>query len=148
MPPPYGRCVTVDPGVRTADVLVSDVMARLLVTVSPGESLYAAWELLSRGDIHHLPVVSAERCVAVVDDRLVAAAIANPLVTRRRTVAEVMPQRVHCVLPDTDVRRVAEIMRLEHATAVPVVDEHLRLVGLVTDRDVVSAVAKYGLGRG
>jgi CBS domain-containing protein len=28
------------------------------------------------------------------------------------------------------------------------VDEHLRLLGLVTDRDVVAAVARYGLGNG
>ena len=135
--------------VTTAEVrepLVSDVMTRLLVTVGPEESLVAAWELLSRGEIHHLPVVSHGRCVAVVDDRLVAASIANPLVTRRRRVADVMPQRVHCVLPDTTVRRVAEIMRIEAATAVPVVDRRMTLLGLVTDRDVVRAVAERGLG--
>jgi CBS-domain-containing membrane protein len=130
---------------RAGPLLVDDVMTRLLVTVGPDESLLAAWELLNRGDIHHLPVVSGERCVAVVDDRLVAAAIASPLVTRRRRVADVMPQRVHCVLPDTPVQRAAEIMRLERATAVPVVDERLRLLGLVTDRDVVAAVARHGL---
>jgi CBS domain-containing protein len=130
---------------RRGDVVVSDVMTRLLVTVRPDESLFAAWELLSRGDIHHLPVVSAGRCVAVVDDRMVAGAIASPLVTRRRTVAEVMPQRVHCVLPSTPLRRVAGIMRLEGTTAVPVVDEHRRLLGLVTDRDLVAAVADHGV---
>jgi len=133
--------------VATGELLVSDVMTRLLVTVRPDESLLSAWELLSRGDIHHLPVVSGERCVSVVDDRIVGAAIANPLLSRRRRVADVMPQRVHCVLADTPLRRVAEIMRLESATAVPVVDQHLRLLGLVTDRDVVGAVAVHGVAR-
>ncbi len=144
---PYGRPVSTTPLDQAVDdeVLVADVMARLLVTVSPDESLYAAWELLSRGEIHHLPVVSGERCVGVVDDRVVAAALATPVVTRRRRIADVMSQRVHCVLPDTPLRRVAEIMRMERATAVPVVDEHLRLLGLVTDRDVVAAVAARGL---
>ena len=128
------------------ELLASDVMSRLLVTVRPDESLLAAWELLSRGEIHHLPVVSGERCVSVVDDRIVAAAVANPLVTRRRRIAEVMPKRVHCVLPDTPLRRIAEILRVERATAVPVVDEHMRLLGIVTDRDVVYAVAERGVG--
>lgn len=127
------------------EVVAADVMSRLLVTVRSDESLLAAWELLSRGDIHHLPVVEDERCIAILDDRVVAAAIASPLVTRRRRVSEVMPQRVHCVLPDTPLRRIAEIMRMERATAVPVVDEHLRLLGLVTDRDLVYAVADRGL---
>lgn len=131
-----------------AEVLASEVMTRLLVTVGPEESLLAAWELLSRGDIHHLPVVNGgRRCISVLDDRAVAAAITNPLVSRRRRVSDVMPGRVHCVLPDTPVRRIAEIMRLESATAVPIVDEHLRLLGLVTERDVVYAVAERGLAR-
>jgi CBS domain-containing protein len=127
---------------RTAEPLVADVMSRTLVTVTPTESLLAAWELMARGDIHHLPVVAGGRCVSVVDDRLVAGALANPLARPRRRVADVMPARVHCVLPDTTVRRAAEIMADERTTAVPVVDEHMRLVGLVTDRDVVAAVAR------
>jgi len=131
--------------VLPGEVVAADVMSRLLVTIRPDESLLAAWELLSRGDIHHLPVVAGERCVAVVDDRTVAAAIASPLVTRRRRVSEVMPQRVHCVLPDTALRRIAGIMRMERSTAVPIVDERLRLLGLVTDRDLVYAVADRGL---
>ncbi|HWL37994.1 MAG TPA: CBS domain-containing protein [Frankiaceae bacterium] len=126
--------------------LVSSVMTRLLVTVGPDESVYAAWDLLSRGRIHHLPVVVQGRCVAVVEDRAVAAAIAGPIASGRHRVADVMPSRVHCVLPDTPVRRVAEIMALEETTAVPVVDEHMELLGLVTHRDVVRAVATHGLG--
>ena len=121
---------------------VADVMAVRLVTVAPTDSLLAAWELMARGDIHHLPVVSASgRCLSVVDDRLVAGSLANLLDRPRRRVADVMPPRVHCVLPDTPLRRAAEIMHTERVTAVPVVDEHLALVGLVTDRDVVAAVA-------
>lgn len=130
----------------TRQPLASDVMTRLLVTVRPDESVYAAWDLLSRGRIHHLPVVVEGRCVAVVDDRTVALAVAGPLAIARRTVAGVMPSRVHCVLPGTPVRRVAEIMALEDTTAVPVVDERGELLGLVTHRDVVRAVAAHGLG--
>lgn len=120
---------------------VADVMAVRLVTVGPDESLLSAWELMARGDIHHLPVVLNGRCLSVLDDRIVAGALANPLARPRRRVADVMPPRVHCVLADTSLRRAAAIMRDERATAVPVVDEKMALVGLVTDRDVVGAVA-------
>lgn len=121
---------------------VDDVMAVHLVTVSPTDSLVSAWELMARGDIHHLPVVVHGRCLSVLDDRAVAGALASPLARPRRRVADVMPPRVHCVLPGTSLRRVAEIMVLERATAVPVVDERMRIVGLVTDRDVVAAASR------
>jgi CBS domain-containing protein len=120
---------------------VADVMSVRLVTVAPNESLLAAWELMARGGIHHLPVVVNGRCLAVVDDRTVAGALANPLALPHRLVTDVMPSRVHCILPETTLRRAAEIMHDEQVTAVPVVDQHMTLVGLVTDRDLVAAVA-------
>jgi len=120
---------------------VADVMSVRLVTVGPDDSLLSAWELMARGDIHHLPVVVNGRCLSVVDDRIVAGALANPLARPRRRVADVMPARVHCVLADTPLQRAAEIMRDERTTAIPVVDDDMTLVGLVTDRDVVAAVA-------
>ncbi|MDQ1711148.1 MAG: hypothetical protein QOE45_598 [Frankiaceae bacterium] len=129
------------PQAPPAATSVADVMAVGIVTVAPTDSLASAWELMARGDIHHLPVVLNDRCLSIVDDRAVAAALANPLARPRRRVADVMSPRVHCVLPDTPLRRAAEIMCNERVTAVPVVDEHLRIVGLVTDRDVVAAVA-------
>lgn len=141
----YGRAMTA--ATVTREPLVSDVMTRQPVTVGPEESLFAAWSLLSSGDVHHLPVVSDGRCLAVLDDRTVAAAVMSAPTLRSRRVADVMPPRVHCVLPGTTLRRAAGIMAMEHATAVPVVDGTLRLVGLVTHRDVVAAVARYGLGQ-
>ena len=123
------------------ETTVADVMAVRLITVEPTDSLLSAWELMARGEIHHLPVVVHGRCVSILDDRLVASSLANLLSRPRRRVADVMPPRVHCVLRDTSVRRAAEIMHEERSTAVPVVDEHMNLLGLVTDRDVVAAVA-------
>ena len=50
---------------------------------------------------------------------------------------EVMTKDVRTVTPDGSVREVAEIMKEENVGIVPVVDEQHRLVGLVTDRDIV-----------
>ena len=121
--------------------VVADMMSARLVTVTPEDSLLSAWELMARGGIHHLPVVVNGRCLAVLDDRMVAGALADPVTRPRRRVRDVMPPRVHCVPADTPLHRAARIMRDERSTAVPVVDERMRLVGIVTDRDMVAAVA-------
>ena len=57
-------------------------------------------------------------------------------------VRDVMTTRPRCVAPDTPVTQVAELMESEDVGAIPVVEGE-RLVGIVTDRDiVVRAVAK------
>jgi CBS domain-containing protein len=57
-------------------------------------------------------------------------------------VADVMTERPRAVAPQTPLNEVAEVMEAEDVGAVPVVEGD-RLVGIVTDRDiVVRAVAK------
>jgi len=50
---------------------------------------------------------------------------------------EIMTNDVKTVSPSTPVKDIAELMRREDVGIVPVVDEHQKLVGLVTDRDLV-----------
>ena len=57
-------------------------------------------------------------------------------------VADVMTQRPRAVTPRTPLSEVAEVMETEDVGAVPLVEGD-RLVGIVTDRDiVVRAIAK------
>lgn len=57
-------------------------------------------------------------------------------------VADVMTQRPRAVTPQTPLTEVANVMEAEDVGAVPLVDGD-RLVGIVTDRDIViRAVAK------
>ena len=57
-------------------------------------------------------------------------------------VHEVMTERPRAVTPETPLSEVAQVMESEDVGAVPVVDGD-RLVGIITDRDiVVRAIAK------
>jgi CBS domain-containing protein len=57
-------------------------------------------------------------------------------------VGEVMTARPRSVTPETPVTQVAELMEAEDVGAIPVVEGD-RLVGMITDRDiVVRAIAK------
>jgi CBS domain-containing protein len=64
-------------------------------------------------------------------------------------VADVMTTRPRCATPDTPLETVAQIMETEDVGAVPLVDAQDRLVGMVTDRDIViRAIAKGKETRG
>ncbi|MFP2962861.1 CBS domain-containing protein, partial [Myxococcus sp. 1LA] len=53
------------------------------------------------------------------------------------TAREVMTRNVRTARPESPLREVAQIMKDESCGAVPIVDERGRLVGIVTDRDLV-----------
>jgi CBS domain-containing protein len=54
-------------------------------------------------------------------------------------VSDVMTPRPRCAAPDTPLSQVAELMETEDVGAVPILDGD-RLVGMVTDRDIVVRV--------
>lgn len=58
-------------------------------------------------------------------------------------IRDVMTPNPRCVSPDDTIQNAARIMRDEDTGVVPVVQDG-RAVGLVTDRDIVRAVAEDG----
>jgi CBS domain-containing protein len=59
-----------------------------------------------------------------------------------KNVADVMTTRPRCASPDTPLQEVAQIMEAEDVGAVPLIEGE-RLVGMITDRDIViRAIAK------
>ncbi len=55
------------------------------------------------------------------------------------TIREMMTKGAHCVAPDTTIAEAAGLMRLHDIGVLPVL-EHGRIVGMLTDRDIVVQV--------
>jgi CBS domain-containing protein len=53
---------------------------------------------------------------------------------------DIMTRDVVACRPDSNLREVARLMRDEDAGSIPVLDEHNKVVGMVTDRDIVVRV--------
>lgn len=54
------------------------------------------------------------------------------------TVSDIMTTSVISVSPDMTIGWIATVLLKNHLTGVPVVDENRQVVGLITDRDLVS----------
>jgi CBS domain-containing protein len=127
-------------------VVAGAVMSAPTVSVRPSTTVWAAWSLMLQSGLRHLVVATADGCVGVIDDRSVFAEWPmGPLALRRRTVSELVRPRTTCVLPDTDLRLVAQVMVDEAVDSVPVVAPDGRLVGIVTGSDIARAVAASGI---
>lgn len=125
---------------------VAGVMSTEVLTVAADETTLMAWELMRQGGYHHVPVVGADgRCIGVLDAETMAAAWDGGGPDRMRMpVSTVVGHRrpPHIVESDS-VAAAARAMLAAQLDFVAVTDSEDRLVGLVTARDLVAAVAGH-----
>ncbi len=123
-----------------APTTVRDIMSRPVLTVEVGESLWDAWQLLFVSGLRHLVVLDADgRCLGVLSDRGILVevpATAEHLSGLRVTevIAKVSTPVVH---PTDNPTHAAEVMSRGAIEALPVLDAGSRLVGIVTESDIV-----------
>jgi len=128
---------------RLQDQTVAQVMTGDLLTVPADETVLMAWELMRRGDYHHLPVVTAEgRLIGVLGaETVVARWRGGGPDANRRPVADLLGRWRPTVQPDDSVETAARVMLRERIDAVAVTTADDRLVGLLTARDLMAALA-------
>jgi CBS-domain-containing membrane protein len=138
--------MTVTSTVGTRAITARDVMSSPAVVIPPSASLWDAARLMATSGVRHLVVCFHGRVVGVVDDRaLFAQWPLGPQALRCRRLEQVVRSRTSCVLEDAELRRVAEVMMIDSADAVPIVDDTGMVLGIVTSSDLVAAVARYGV---
>lgn len=121
-------------------LLVRDIMSNPVLTVEIDETLWDAWQLLFVSGLRHLVVIDKSgTCVGVLSDRNILAevpATADHL-SGRRVVDVLARVPVVSIAPDANPREAAHVMSHAMTEAVPVVEDDGRLVGVVTESDLV-----------
>jgi CBS-domain-containing membrane protein len=127
------------------NIVVRDIMSQPVLTVEVDETLWDAWQLLFVSGLRHLVVIDKlGQSVGVLSDRNILAevpATAEHLFTRR--VSDVLARvPVSSIIPEANPREAANMMARSVTEAVPVVDCDGRLVGVVTESDLVRWLGK------
>lgn len=150
---------------HSGEITCAEVMSRDVATVSPETPLQDAWNLLLRHRIKALPVVTpGAGLVGIVTqtDFMHSAMLNNNgqmrfgigdkvrLVLggrskRPRHVSEIMTRRVQSAVPGTMIARLVPPMADMGLHHMPVVDEANRVVGIVTQSDLIAALFQRGL---
>ncbi len=121
-------------------VLVRDIMSQPVLTVETNETLWDAWQLLFVSGLRHLVVIDRfGQTVGVLSDRNILAEVpATSEHLSSKLVADVMARVPIAVIgPQADPRQAAAVMARATSEAVPVIAEDGRLVGIVTESDLV-----------
>lgn len=113
------------------------LMTRDPISISPGSDLQTAARLLLENNIRRLPVVDNGKLVGLVTVADVVGTIADMNIDI--PIKDYVEEEVVAIYSETPLPVVARIMELSGVKAVPVLDANLELVGIISDRDVISA---------
>ncbi|MGH6763564.1 MAG: HPP family protein [Phyllobacterium sp.] len=145
---------------RTGEVTCAEIMSRDVATVHPQTRLQDAWNLLLKHKIKALPVVSEDgylQGIITQTDFMNASALGVDgklhfgfrvgfrqkfgfSAGARQRVESIMTREVQSALPETMIAKLVPFMADRGLHHVPVVDHDNRVVGVVTQTDLIAAL--------
>jgi CBS domain-containing membrane protein len=132
----------------------SDIMKREVITVMEQDNLLSIEEGMERFGMRHLPVVDGDKLVGLVTHRDILRVTRSSLrsyrldreIDRRKQeetfVADVMTREVLTIDPDTPLKEAARIIVDNRIGCLPVIDAERRLLGILTEFDLVRLIAE------
>lgn len=120
--------------------LIHTHMTKDVVTLSPDTTLGEARELLLKKRIHHLPVVDGRRLVGMVTSWDIFKLGLSAEEYKGMKARDIMTTKVATLDPDQHLGAVADLLTRHLFHAVPIVNDHNELLGIVTSTDII----RYG----
>ncbi len=114
---------------------LEDVMSQEVWTAAPTDDLERARTEMFTHQIHHLVVVERGKIVGVLSEHDLAARTGLQ-------VSDVMTPDPIVASAHTTVREAANLMRGNHVSCLPVLDDRQRLVGIVTVTDLLELMGR------
>lgn len=126
------------PEPRSPALSVLQVMKSPVVSLSPDMNLADATRIMKHHDFRHLPVVNAGKLVGILSDR----DLLKHGSESDTPVSSVMSKEPLTASPETLIRAAAQRMLEGKVSALPVLDNQDRLVGMITITDILRAIVE------
>ena len=107
-----------------------------VITLGPENTLGEAREILLRKHIHHLPIVEGRKLVGMVTSWDFFKLGMSAAESKDMRLKEIMTTKVATLEADQH-RAAAEVLTQHLFHAIPIVNEHHELLGIVTSTDIV-----------
>ena len=129
---------------------IETIMSKSVVTVEMDDPLRVVKEIFDNIRFHHLLVVDSDKLCGVISDRDLLKAISPNIgsVTETLRDAATLNKRVHQIMtrelvtlgPGAGVDDAILIFNTRNISCIPVVDDKLRPVGILSWRDILKAI--------
>jgi len=126
---------------------VGDVMSKEVATICPDEIVISAAKIMSDNKISCLVVMDQGNIAGIITETDMLRRVGNKGKDIYRTkLSQIMSSPVESVSSDLSVLEASKIMGIKHIKRLPIMDDG-KLVGIITQTDLVRALTSYGLWR-
>ena len=131
------------------NIKINDIMAKDVIYTHPDTGVVKAFETLLKYKISCLPVVDGDKkLIGIITTTDIGYNLILDKYTLDTKVSDVMTKDVISITPDKSIIDAIKKMdeyghKGEIINQLPVVDENNRLVGVISDGDIIRALSKF-----
>ena len=115
-----------------------DVMTRHVEVVRPDSTVKEAAQKMKQIDVGSIPVCEGDRMIGIITDRDIAIRLVAAGRDANTRVSDCMTSEVVCCRADEDIKEAARLMEDKQIRRLAIVDDDLRLVGIVSLGDLAT----------
>lgn len=126
------------------DTLIKDRMSDKLITLTKEDKLADALLITCSKDVRHIPIVDGKKLIGLISDRDIKRNLPTRSdeasvwdVMEQVKIEEIMIRQVLTISKESTLREAALVMMREKVNALPVVDEEMILLGIITTEDIL-----------
>ncbi|MGO4960478.1 CBS and ACT domain-containing protein [Jeotgalibaca porci] len=128
---------------------VNSYMSKDLVTIEAGTKILDALDLMKKHNIHRLPVVEGDRMIGLVTEGIISRNTPSTMTSldmrevtyllNRTSANDIMEKNVITINKEALLEEAAVNMRKNAIGVLPVVEGDNKLVGIITEKDIMDA---------
>ena len=128
---------------------VNSYMSKELVTIEAGTKILDALDLMKKHNIHRLPVVEGDRMIGLVTEGIISRNTPSTMTSldmrevtyllNRTSANDIMEKNVITINKEALLEEAAVNMRKNAIGVLPVVEGDNKLVGIITEKDIMDA---------
>lgn len=126
---------------------VSKFMTKTVITANLDQTIQSACKIMNENNLGAIVivkrVVSGNEAVGIITERDIIRKIGEAeLFTTQNSIRELMGTNLVTIKPNDTIADAVGLMHGNNIRRLPVMDEHGKMVGIITDKDVLKAAAR------
>jgi CBS domain-containing protein len=122
---------------KLEEIKVSDVMHKGLIVVDSNESIENAAKLMKENEIGSVIVMEKGKGVGIVTERDIVRRVVSAGKSTKKKVKEIMSTPLRTIKESDNINKAISTMRKYEIKKLPVVDKKGRLIGIVTETEIL-----------